>query len=93
MTNDILPTPAPKGAYGKFHLRPLVSLFEKITQRIKPVYSDVPLPFEAMDINTGFVMYETTLTDKQRLVQNPVNLTMDRVRDRAIIYLDQVQLL
>ncbi|XP_060865997.1 beta-galactosidase-like [Metopolophium dirhodum] len=91
VTNEISPNPAPKGAYGKFYLRPLVSIFEKVAQRIKPVISDVPLPFEDLDINTGFVMYETTLTDDQKNVENPVNLTVNTVRDRAIIYLDHVQ--
>lgn len=90
MTNEISPKPAPKGAYGKFHLKPLVSIFEKVAQRIKPVISDVPLPFDNLDINSGFVMYETTLTDDQKNVENPVNLTLNTVRDRAIIYLDQV---
>jgi len=70
----------------------LVSIFEKVAQRIKPVISNVPLPFEDLDINTGFVMYETALTDDQKNVENPVNLTVNTVRDRAIIYLDQVKL-
>jgi len=92
LTNEISPNPAPKGAYGKFYLRPLVSIFEKVAQRIKPVISNVPIPFEDLDINTGFVMYETTLTDDQKNVENPVNLTVRTVRDRAIIYLDRVEL-
>jgi len=92
VTNEISPNPSPKGAYGKFYLKPLVSIFEKVAQRIKPVISNVPLPFEDLDINTGFVMYETTLTDDQKNVENPVNLTVSTVRDRAIIYLDQVEL-
>lgn len=91
VTNEVSPIPTPKGAYGKFYLKPLVSIFEKVAQRIKPVISNVPLPFEELDINTGFVMYETTLTDDQKNVENPVNLTVNTVRDRAIIYLDKVQ--
>jgi len=90
-TDDVSPTPTPKGAYGTFHLRPVASVFDKVAQRISPVISDVPLPFEDMDVNTGFVMYETTLTGEQRNVESPVNLSMDAVRDRAIIYLDQVR--
>jgi hypothetical protein len=91
VTNDISPNPSPKGAYGKFYLKPVVSIFEKVAQRIKPVISNVPLPFEDLDISTGFVMYETTLTDDQKNVDNPVNLTVNTVRDRAIIYLDKVR--
>lgn len=52
--------------------------------------SDVPLTFEAMDINTGFVLYETTLKNDHNNLEKPVNLTVNSVRDRAIIYLDQV---
>lgn len=85
---DISPVPMLKAAYGTFYLQPLVSIFEKITQQIKPVLSVKPLTFEGMDINTGFVMYETILLNK---FHNSVNLTVSSVRDRAIIYLDQVQ--
>lgn len=84
----ISPVPMLKAAYGTFYLQPLVSIFEKITQQIKPVLSVKPLTFEGMDINTGFVMYETILLNK---FHNSVNLTVSSVRDRAIIYLDQVQ--
>ncbi|CAI6367734.1 unnamed protein product [Macrosiphum euphorbiae] len=84
----ISPIPMLKAAYGTFHLQPLVSLFEEVTHRITPVLSAKPLTFESMDINTGFVMYETILLNK---FENPVNLTVNSLRDRAIIYLDQVQ--
>lgn len=67
-------------------------MFEKVTQRIKPVLNDDPLSFEAMDINTGFVMYETTITNDPSNIGKLVNLTMNIVKDRAIIYLDQVEL-
>lgn len=90
MSNEIPPFPTFKGNYGTFTLQPLVSFFEKATQRIKPVDSDVPLAFEDMDINTGFVMYETILKDNQKNFKTPVNLTISTVRDQAIVYLDQV---
>lgn len=86
-----MPVPSPKGAYGAFRLQPLVSIFEDIAQRIKPVRNNVPLTFEAMDINTGFVLYEATLANIQLNLTLPcVNLTVNAVKDRAIIYLDQV---
>lgn len=88
--NEILPVPAPKGEYGTFIMQPLVSLFEKVSQRIKPIESDVPLGFEVMDINSGFVMYETILTNDQKNVTAPVNLTISTIRDQATIFLDQV---
>jgi len=90
VSNEISPAPAPKGDYGTFTMQPLVSLFEKVTQRIKPVESDVPLGFEIMGLNSGFVMYETILTDDQKDVTAPVNLTISTIRDQATIFLDQV---
>lgn len=90
MSNEITPVPAPKGNYGKFVLQPLVSIFEKVAQRIKPVTSRVPLSFEDIDINTGFVMYETILPEEYGNNQVPVILTANIVRDRAIVYLNKV---
>lgn len=49
--------------------------------------SDVPLSFEVMDINFGFIMYETTLSENQTC---KMNLILNTIRDRAIVYLDQV---
>jgi len=74
-------------------MQQLVSIFEKVTQRIKPIESDVPLGFEIMGINSGFVMYETTLTNVQKFVKAPVNLTIGKIRDQATIFLDQVYLI
>uniref|UniRef100_A0A2S2P399 Beta-galactosidase n=1 Tax=Schizaphis graminum TaxID=13262 RepID=A0A2S2P399_SCHGA len=91
VSNEISPVPAPKGNYGTFTMQPLISLFDKAAQRIKPVENDVPLGFEAMGINTGFVMYETILTNEQKDVTVPVNLTISTVRDQATVFIDQVQ--
>lgn len=90
VSNDISPIPASKGDYGTLTMQPLVSLFEKVTQRIKPIESNVPLGFETMGINSGFVMYETILTNDQKEVTTPVNLTISTIRDQATIFLDQV---
>jgi len=90
VSNEKLPVPAPKGDYGTFTMQPLVNIFEKVTQRIKPIENDVPLCFEIMGINSGFVMYETILTDEQKDVTAHVDLIIRKVRDRATIFLDQV---
>lgn len=90
VSNDVSLVPAPKGNYGTFTMQPLVSIFEKVTQRIKPIESDVPLGFEIMGFKSGFVMYETTLTNDQKFVTAPVNLTISKIRDQATIFLDQV---
>lgn len=92
VSNQISPVPAPKGAYGKFTMQPVVSFFDKVTQRIKPVESDVPLSFENLGINSGFVMYETILTDiKENDDTDALNLTISTIRDQASVYLDQVR--
>ncbi|XP_060880574.1 beta-galactosidase-like [Metopolophium dirhodum] len=91
VSNDISPVTAPKGDYGTLKMQKLVSIFEKVAQRIKPIESDVPLGFEIMGINSGFVMYETILTNEQKFVTAPVNLTISKIRDQATIFLDQVQ--
>lgn len=90
VSNEISPVPAPKGNYGTFMMQPLASLFEKVTQRLKPVESNVPLTFESMGINTGFVMYETILMDEQNDTTTPVDLTISTIRDQAYVYLDKV---
>jgi len=90
VSNDISPITAPKGDYGTLKMQQLVSIFEKVTQRIKPIESDVPLGFEIMGINSGFVMYETILTNDQKFVTVPINLTISKIRDQATIFLDQV---
>lgn len=43
-----------------------------------------------MNINNGFVLYETILTNEQKDVTHSIDLTIKTVRDRAIIYLDKV---
>lgn len=90
VSNEISPVPAPKGNYGSFTTQPLAGLFDKVTQRIKPIESDVPLAFENMGINSGFVMYETILTDEQNYFKPSVSIKMSTIKDRASVYLDQV---
>ncbi|VVC32178.1 Glycoside hydrolase superfamily,Beta-galactosidase 1-like,Glycoside hydrolase, family [Cinara cedri] len=94
-SNEISPVPAPKGNYGKFVMRPLVSLFEKVTQRHEPIENNIPLSFEKLDVDYGFVMYETILTDDQKDYKNngtdSMDLVISVIRDRAIVYLDQKQ--
>ncbi|XP_050523930.1 beta-galactosidase-like [Daktulosphaira vitifoliae] len=90
--NEILPFWEPKARYGDFVLNPLASLFDEATQRIKPVISDSPLTFEFMDVNTGFVMYETNLSHDQKDIFSPTVLNIIGLRDRAIIYKDNVKI-
>lgn len=90
-SNEISPVPAPKGDYGKFAARPLVGIFEKIAQRHEPIVNDAPLSFEKMDVDYGFVMYETIFTDDQKDFEDNADLVISTIRDRAIVYVDQVR--
>lgn len=44
------------------------------------------LTFEELDQNSGFVLYETTLPTK--FTRDPSNLVIEKLRDRALIYVD-----
>jgi len=67
---------------------PVVSLFDSVAQRLKPVLNDVPLCFEDMDINHGLVLYETNLPFIEG--SNKLPLVIKSLRDRAIIFLNNV---
>lgn len=86
MPNTSIPPIAPKGKYGKVVLKPKVSLFDAPHEgsRIKSVY---PLTFEAINQSYGFVVYETKLSGKYA---DPAILSIPRLHDRAIVYLNKV---
>ncbi|XP_025410669.1 beta-galactosidase-like [Sipha flava] len=84
------PRRAPKGNYGIVNLLPVVSLFDQTSMHIKPVINEVPLSFEDMDINHGLVLYETNLPTIARPTKLP--LIIEKLRDRAIIFLDCVKI-
>ncbi|CAH1724816.1 unnamed protein product [Aphis gossypii] len=84
------PKIAPKGNYGTVNLLPVVSLFDSVARRLNPVLNDVPLCFEDMDINHGLVLYETNLPIIEG--SNKLPLVIKSLRDRAIIFLNNVKL-
>lgn len=47
------------------------------------------MTFEELDQNSGFVLYETTLP---KLTRDPSQLTINELRDRAQIYVDEVSM-
>lgn len=46
-----------------------------------------PLSFEALDQNSGLVLYETNLPKTSR---DPAALYVENLRDRAMVYVDRV---
>lgn len=47
------------------------------------------MTFEELDQNSGFVLYETTLP---KLTRDPSQLTINDLRDRAQVYVDEVRI-
>lgn len=88
-TNSSTPMYAPKGNYGTVNLLPVVNLLENVSRHLQPVINDVPLSFEDMDINQGFVLYETNLPKIEGSTKLP--LTIDILHDRATIFLNKVR--
>ncbi len=76
-----------KEAYGKVMLLKRADLFENIDNISKPIYDSNPLSFEELDVDTGYVLYES---DFEGPFEN-LELEIDDLRDRAIIYVDDKQ--
>lgn len=83
------PKRAPKGNYGTANLSPVISLFDQLSKRMKPVINDSPLCFEDMDINHLLVLYETTLPQVETLTKLP--LVIEVLHDRAMVFLNYVR--
>jgi len=64
---------------------PVVSLFDNVARRLKPILNNVPLCFEDMDINHGLVLYETNLPPIGGLTKLP--LVIKSLGDRAIFFI------
>lgn len=80
-----------KVSLGSIVLEPIRVLFSNLSRRHlgkQVVVNRSPLSFEALDQNAGFVLYETTLP---RLTMDPGLLVVEKLRDRALIYVDRVR--
>ncbi|GAB0088674.1 Beta-galactosidase [Sergentomyia squamirostris] len=89
LPNLTIPVPAPKLNYGKVYLTPRFSLLSRhVRQQIcRPaVKSKTPVSFEEIDQNSGLVIYEILLPGMKR---DPSALTIEKLRDRAIVYIDR----
>lgn len=74
----------PKVAYGKVPLTKIADLFENLDNISTPIRSVAPKFMEELDQSYGYIMYRTKLNgprDGDRLI-------IDKVRDRAQIFID-----
>lgn len=70
-------------------LKPYSTLLDSHSKKIlgsPPIYSNTPLSFESINQYSGFVLYETVLPSYSR---DPLALTVERLRDRALVFVDR----
>lgn len=71
-------------------LKPIALLLQNDSRKYlgkPPVESKEPLSFEFLNQNSGFLLYQTDLPEFNR---DPVILSIDRLRDRAYIFIDGI---
>lgn len=77
---------------GSVKLRPIGLILSNANRRLlgtASVNSRHPLSFEALNQNSGFVLYETVIPKVKR---DPSLLTVNKLCDRAIILVDWVRI-
>ncbi|MGW3090977.1 glycoside hydrolase family 35 protein [Streptomyces sp. NPDC001108] len=78
-----LPPASPKAAFGPVELTPTAGLLEQADALGTPVTADRPLTMEELGHPFGFVLHETELP-----TPGPAVLHVERVRDRAQVFVD-----
>lgn len=77
-------------AFGEVTLHPVNILSSNISRRhmgTAPVHSRSPMTFEALNQYSGLILYEANLPVFAR---DPSILKIDKIRDRAYVYVDKV---
>lgn len=82
-----VPKPAPRASYGTVKLKFVVSMFDKSIPETKTIVSKKPLTFEELRQNYGYVLYQTKMPLD---LPDPSVLDVPNLRDRAVVYLNQV---
>lgn len=82
-----VPEPTPMFAYGEVSMQFMGTLFEflPLLASSPPVFSELPLTFEALSQAYGFVLYETILPCT---FMDPALLFIRDLRDRGYVFLD-----
>ncbi|XP_037949496.1 beta-galactosidase-like [Teleopsis dalmanni] len=87
---DINVTMASRIAYGSVILKPIATVLSGMGRstltRGKAITAEKPQTFEELDLYSGLVLYETELP---RLEIDPTLLTVNDLRDRAFVYVDE----
>lgn len=89
LPNVPVPEPEPKVRLGSVTLKPLSVLLDSTSRRHLASFttrSEKPMTFEALNQNSGFVLYETLLPKTNR---DPVLLKLADLRDRAYVYINR----
>jgi beta-galactosidase len=84
-----VPDRTPKVKLPNVVLKPVSTLLDSLGRKHLATYtksSEKPMTFEALDQNSGFVLYETTLPKTTR---DPSLLKLSDLRDRAYIYVNR----
>lgn len=92
--NVTVPEVKPKMALGNFELRPIGVLLSSLLRQhltSPSIISRKPITFEAYNQFSGFLLYEAALP--KRFKRDPALLKVDKLRDRASIFVDRVRLI
>lgn len=90
LANISIPEVSHKMTLNSIKLSPKVMLLSPMARNILgrvPIESEKPLTFETLDQFSGFVLYETKLP---ALRIDPSVLKINGLRDRAIVFIDNV---
>ena len=82
-----VPESKPKGNYGKVPMKATRSIFDDSFSTEVKTKSQFPKTFESLNVNYGYVLYETTIPDD---ISDPAVLYISDLRDRAIVAVDHV---
>lgn len=80
----VLPDPIKKQAYGTLQMTESAGLFDQLDALGTRTQSAYPVTMEKLGQDYGFILYKTHVTGPR----GKTNLTLQDVRDRAIVYLD-----
>lgn len=89
LPNVPVPERVPKIKLPSVNLKPQSVLLDSLGRRHLGSFTkkaEFPMTFEALDQNSGFILYETKLSPTNR---DPVLLKLGDLRDRAYIYVDR----
>ncbi|WP_267901007.1 glycoside hydrolase family 35 protein [Cohnella endophytica] len=82
----VLPPAAPKKNYGRVRLTQQARLFDSLNRLSEPVWRRCPETMEQLGQDYGFILYTTRISGPR----TSNKITIQEVRDRALLFLDGV---